>query len=112
VYHSGRGYKKLFELRNEILPEEFRLNYQKKSPGYKRKGDDGGGKPYTDRVDVIPAALTPPTKLSLWENGERKDIPALAYAYKNGLGERVGYIMRGMDDNGEKIIRPLSVWLS
>lgn len=109
-HHSGRGYKQLFELRNEPIPEEFRLNYRK-SEGYKRKVDDvERGKLYRERVDIIPANLTPPTKLSLWEGGQRRDIPAVAYAYKNGLGERVGYIMRGMDGT-EKIIRPLSVWL-
>lgn len=109
-YHSGRGFKQLFELRNETLPSEFRLNYSSKDSGYKRKvGDES---PYVERLSVIPPEFTPPSKISIWEGGKFQDIPAVAYAYKNGLGERVGYIMRGVDPStSEKIIRPLSVWL-
>lgn len=113
-YHSGRGFKKLFELRNEELPNEFRLNYSgtKETGCYKRKVGDDEPKLYTERLDIIPPELTPPSKISIWNNGQRHDIAAVAYTYKNGFGERVGYIMRGVDPStSEKIIRPLSVWL-
>lgn len=109
AYHSGRGFKQLFELRNEAMPEAFRQNYEKiKKPKYtleKKVCLDGP-------LGVIPSSLTPPNKLSFWdENEKRVDIPATSYCYKNALGQRVGYIMRGIDPKtGAKVVRPLSVW--
>ncbi|MCW9065794.1 MAG: hypothetical protein OQJ78_05805 [Ignavibacteriaceae bacterium] len=108
--HSGRGFKQLFKIRNEKFPDFFRLNYKKFSqPAI--ENDQQKDKVYIRPLDVIPHSLTPPNKISFWVSNKRVDIPATTHTYKNARGERIGFILRGIDpETKEKIIRPLSVW--
>lgn len=122
-HHSGQGYKKLFALRNEELPNEFKATYRsaKKTP---KKYEDLM-KPYqnnqpqyeSEPLPQIPHFFTQPNKITIWStnettgNKEKMVIPATVYTYKDKEGRRIGFILRGVDPaTKQKIIRPLTVW--
>jgi hypothetical protein len=116
--HSGKGIKRLFEIRGEILPEKYRLTYarfekntnvREKFDRLSQKNDDAI---YVEGpLEVVPPQMTPPSHLTLWDKSTNKRIvvPAKVYTYKNLMGQTIGYILRVREGMTE-IVRPLSVW--
>lgn len=116
--HSGTGLKKLFELRGEKLPERFRLHYARYSPKEETQKRIIKSIEIKERVYIkgplpVPPQMTPPKRLTHWnkETQERIEIPAKVYAYKNLLGQTVGFLLKGREKGKSiEIVRPLSVW--
>lgn len=113
--HSGRGIKRLFELRGEQLPEVFRINYNRfKRGAEQRKALSRATKKgiyLRGPLDTIPPQMTPPNMLTFWdESGNRSFYPAEVYTYTDFHGRKVGYLLKAQGHKGETIVRPLSVW--
>lgn len=112
---SGKGIKRLFEVRGEKLPEAFRINYRRFKSGVGKRKELAGKE--KKRVYLrgplaeVPPQMTPPNSLSFWDTkGNRSFFPAEVFTYRDFLGRRVGFLLKAQGLQGEKLIRPLSVW--